>query len=116
MAVLPEKLRGIDYTKPEEAIRTLENYIRYMHERIEFAHQFSGEGGADTSELEAELAVVKSELATVKGRLNNLNYGELPDKPSLEGVTLVGNKRLNEDGIHEVLSNLEIEAIINNVP
>lgn len=43
------------------------------------------------------------------------DYSELTNKPSLEGVTLVGNKRLNQDGIHESLTNTEIETLINSV-
>ena len=42
------------------------------------------------------------------------DYSELTNKPSLEGVTLVGNKRLNEDHIHDYLTNLEIEDLLQN--
>lgn len=39
------------------------------------------------------------------------DYNELLNKPALEGVTLSGDKYLNEDGIHEFLTNAEIEAL-----
>lgn len=42
------------------------------------------------------------------------DYNTLVNKPQLEGVTLQGNKTLNEDGIHEYLSNLEIETLLQN--
>lgn len=42
------------------------------------------------------------------------DYESLTNKPRLEGVTLVGNKQLNEDGIHEYLSNMEIEELLNS--
>lgn len=43
------------------------------------------------------------------------DYAELTNKPKLEGVTLEGNKYLNANGIHESLTNTEIEALINSV-
>lgn len=43
------------------------------------------------------------------------DYADLTNKPKLEGVTLEGNKYLNSDGIHESLTNTEIEALINSV-
>lgn len=49
------------------------------------------------------------------GQGGSTNYNDLTNKPQLEGVTLMGNKRLNEDRIHESLTNLEIENAINTV-
>ena len=48
------------------------------------------------------------------GGEGTMDYSELTNKPQLEGVTLVGNKRLNEDHIHDYLTNLEIEALLQN--
>ena len=49
------------------------------------------------------------------------HYSELPDKPSINLITLVGNKTLDELDIQEkgnypdeAITNSEIEAIINN--
>lgn len=41
------------------------------------------------------------------------SYNDLTDKPSIEGVTLIGNKAFPELNL-DVLSNAEIEALLNN--
>ena len=38
MAVFPEKMRPIDAQNVEGSLKTIEEYIRYMAERMEFAH------------------------------------------------------------------------------
>lgn len=48
------------------------------------------------------------------GGEGTMDYSALTNKPQLEGVTLVGNKQLNEDHIHDYLTNLEIEALLQN--
>lgn len=48
------------------------------------------------------------------GGEGTMDYSALTNKPQLEGVTLVGNKLLNEDNIHDYLTNLEIEALLQN--
>jgi phage shock protein A len=36
MAIFPEQMNKLDYKKPDECFETMEKYIRYMVERIEF--------------------------------------------------------------------------------
>ena len=48
------------------------------------------------------------------GGEGTMDYSALTNKPQLEGVTLVGNKLLNEDHIHDYLTNLEIEDLLQN--
>lgn len=38
MAVFPERMRPIDPKDVEGSLKTIEEYIRYMAERMEFAH------------------------------------------------------------------------------
>lgn len=38
MAVFPERMKPLDPNNPEESLKTIENYIRYMAERMEFTH------------------------------------------------------------------------------
>lgn len=41
-------------------------------------------------------------------------YGELPDKPSINGITLVGNKNLPDLNVNTV-TNQDIENMFNNL-
>lgn len=50
---------------------------------------------------------------TIPGK-NSLDYSELYNKPQIEGITLLGNKKMKELGI-DALSNLEIKEIINKL-
>ena len=38
MAVFPERMKPIDPANTEESLKTIESYIRYMVERMEFTH------------------------------------------------------------------------------
>ncbi len=45
---------------------------------------------------------------------NTSDYNELSNKPQIEGLTLVGNKKMKEFGV-DTLSNMEIKEIINKL-
>ncbi len=110
MAIMPENLNQVNKENPSIGLNQVEDYINYMHERIEFAFKNSSLGsGADI-----DISGLETEIAAVRNRLNGLTYSDLDNKPQLEGVTLVGNKHLNEDHIHDYLTNLEIEALLQN--
>ena len=38
MAVFPERMKPLDPNNSQESLKTIENYIRYMTERMEFTH------------------------------------------------------------------------------
>lgn len=38
MAVFPERMKPLDPNNPEESLKIIEDYLRYMTERLEFTH------------------------------------------------------------------------------
>ena len=83
MAVFTENMNRMDPEHPEQSLRMLDGYIRYMQERIEFANgrlaRSLSASGASTKELQAALGEVRSrqaaqasELAGFTGQVNGL--------------------------------------------
>lgn len=75
MAVLPESMNRLG-PDPEKNFRTLEQYIRYMAERLEFSMAGMGRtvsgAGVSTASLALELREVRNGLSAVQGALNTI--------------------------------------------
>lgn len=76
MAVLPESMDRLDVQDPAGSLEVLENYIRYMGERIEFSVRNVTRGVTEAGVSSAELYLVVKDLgntlAAVQGRINEL--------------------------------------------
>lgn len=83
MAVFPESMNKFDYNDPSTALRTVEQYIGYMCERMEFAmtqmtRNVDKAGTSSTEmyimlvELSNNLAAMQSSIGSFSGRISNL--------------------------------------------
>ena len=76
MAVLPESMNKIDVKDTEKSLSTLENYIRYMGERIEFAMRNVtrnvSDAGVSSAEMYVLLVAVQNSVSTLSSELNTL--------------------------------------------
>ena len=83
MAVLPESMNRLDPSDAGGSLAILENYIRYMGERLEFAMgnmtRTVSAAGVSSAEVyilltaaQNEISAMKSELGTLTGRLTDL--------------------------------------------
>lgn len=83
MAVFPESMNKFDYNDPSTALRTVEQYIGYMCERMEFAmsqmtRNVDKAGTSSTEmyimlvELSNNLAAMQSSIGNFSGRISNL--------------------------------------------
>lgn len=76
MAVLPESMNKIDVKDTEKSLSTLENYIRYMGERIEFAMRNVtrnvSDAGVSSAEMYVLLVAVQNSVSTLSSELNAL--------------------------------------------
>ena len=76
MAVLPESTNKIDVKDTEKSLSTLENYIRYMGERIEFAMRNVtrnvSDAGVSSAEMYVLLVAVQNSVSTLSSELNAL--------------------------------------------
>lgn len=86
MAVFPENMNRIPAGDAEKALNTIDDYIRYMRERIEFAYENMGKSVSalgvssltlyeDVQEAEAELSALSSRLTTLQGSVTALQTG-----------------------------------------
>lgn len=68
------------------------------------------------NEIKEYLKVLESKVNKMEGSSSTVvNYADLSNKPKLEGVTLEGNVRLNEDRVLLTLANSEIDEIIDSI-
>ena len=76
MAVLPESMNKIDVKDTEKSLSTLENYIRYMGERIEVAMRNVtrnvSDAGVSSAEMYVLLVAVQNSVSTLSSELNTL--------------------------------------------
>lgn len=138
MAVFPESIDRIDPDDPGAALSTIESYIRYMQERIEFSIanvarsvNSAGASSAETflllkdlqnivSAVSSTVEGISREMTNVKQDVGNAiaaadsakNYEKNINKPKINGTELVGS--LTNEDIHiRELTNVEIQEILN---
>lgn len=63
MAVFPERMRPIDPKDVESSLKTIEEYIRYMTERMEFAHS---NDSRFLSEVEQNMEILNKRVAKLE--------------------------------------------------
>lgn len=77
MAVLPESMDRLDKENVEKSFSTLENYIRYMGERIEFSMRNVtrnvSEAGISSAELYLLVTELRDNLAALQSTVNGLS-------------------------------------------
>lgn len=75
MPVFPETLDRLDLGDVNSSLKRVENYIRYMTERLEFANQHWGNGGGSGASVEviAQLNEMSSELSAMQTTISGLN-------------------------------------------
>lgn len=77
MAVLPESMDKLNTDDTRGSLTIIENYIRYMGERVEFAmrNMTKNVSAAGVSSVETYilLTALQNELATLKSTVNDLN-------------------------------------------
>lgn len=73
MAVFPESMNRLDPQNPSEALTILENYIRYMQERIEFANTQTlrtvTDAGVSSAGLYVELKALENTVSALSSTL-----------------------------------------------
>jgi methyl-accepting chemotaxis protein len=76
MIVLPESMNRIDVEDSERALSTIDNYIRYMCERIEFAMRNVtknvSDAGVSSAEMYVLLVALQNTVSEVSSRLSTL--------------------------------------------
>ena len=74
LSVFPDRMNQIDPEDPEEALRTIDNYIRYMVDQVEFSltNAFRTTSGLGTSSAEITLllATLNKKLEAAVSTLN----------------------------------------------
>ena len=129
LSVFPELMDKIDPQDPDSSLRTIENYINYMVERVEFSltNTFrtttSLGSSAEAVALVLEdtvnkLSEASSQLAILQGVVNDLlhdirDYETLDNKPQIASVELVGNKSLAQFGIASQADQTALEGRVS---
>lgn len=76
MAVLPESMDQIDPENPTESLKTLDEYIRYMGERIEFGMRNMTKSvnaaGISSTELYILLVAMDNRISAQESTVNGL--------------------------------------------
>ena len=76
MAVLPESMDQIDPESPSESIKILDEYIRYMGERIEFGMRNMTKSvnaaGISSTELYILLVAMDNRISALESTVNGL--------------------------------------------
>lgn len=131
LSVFPELMDKIDPKDTESSLRTIESYINYIVERVEFSltNTFrttttlgsSAEAISlvleDTvnklSEASSQLAILD---AAVKSLIHDIkDYEALNNKPQIASVELVGNKSLAQFGIASQEDHSALEARVSDL-
>ena len=131
LSVFPELMDKIDPQDPDSSLRTIENYINYMVERVEFSltNTFrtttslgsSAEAGALVLEDTVnKLSEASSQLAILQGVVNDLlhdirDYETLDNKPQIASVELVGDKSLAQLGIASQADQTALEGRVSDL-
>ena len=124
IAVFPDRMNRIDPQDTEGSIRTLDTYIRYMVDQVEFAlsNSFRTANGLGTSSAEMALMLAKlsRDLDAAAGTLNALVSTVNGKVDKVEGKGLSTNDYTDEDkadvGEIDGLDNrvTAIEAVLTN--
>lgn len=73
MAVFPESMNRVDVNDPQKAIAIIENYIRYMQERIEFSNSQTTrtvtEAGISSTGLYLEVQALENTVQALSSSL-----------------------------------------------
>ena len=74
MAVLPESMEQIDPENPAESLKILDEYIRYMGERIEFGmrNMTKNAAGISSTELYILLVAMDNRISAQESTVNGL--------------------------------------------
>lgn len=76
MAVLPEDMNKTNPSNPEEAIRIIDQYIRYMGERIEFSFSQMTKNisaaGISSAEVYILITAMNQQISAMQSTINNI--------------------------------------------
>lgn len=97
MAVLPESMDRLDVQDASGSLSIVENYIRYMGERIEFAMQNVtrnvSAAGVSSAELYVlivsmnnTLSALQSTVNALEGRVTALSAGQVETRSAIEEI------------------------------
>lgn len=70
MVVLPESMNKLETNETEKSLSVIENYIRYMGERIEFAMRNITKTDGGVTEL--EFTELENKVSTLSSNVNNM--------------------------------------------
>lgn len=74
MAVFPESMDKLDVNNPASSLGIIENYIRYMAERMEFSMRNMtktvGAAGVSSAEMYILLTALSNDLSALKSTVN----------------------------------------------
>lgn len=105
-SVFPERMDKLDKENPEQALGTIENYINYMLERVEFTftniYKTVQGTGVSTAEILAVLAALSNSLSALTGTVNALGGTVTGLQTTVGGHTIqIGNL---ENGKQDLLT------------
>ena len=97
--IFPESMNRLDPSKPQESLKVIESYIRYMTERMEFAGNGMTGGGTVSAAVEQQLLELASSLSAMQNAINAvaLAVSILNDLMEVEGDKLTFTKDLVVD-------------------
>lgn len=84
-----------------------------VYKTVEVKAKIANQAIDATTELTDKIIHVDGRTVTALTHQSASDYEPLINKPSIEGVTLVGNKKFTELGLRS-LTNLEIETILQS--
>jgi peptidoglycan hydrolase CwlO-like protein len=98
MAVFPESMNKLDLANPEESLRTIENYIRYMSERVEFSNRNITRNVSDAGMSSVEILLLLNDMASALSIVNSTVNGMTGEITTLNNrVTEVQSKQTEMD-------------------
>ena len=138
MAVFPENMDKLSADDVPGSLSIIENYIRYMGERMEFAMRNMTKtvsaAGVSSAEmyilltaLQNTVSAISSTIQSISGEITDMktnvasamsaaesanNYENNTNKPKINGTELIGDKTNQDIHIRE-LTNAEIQEILS---
>lgn len=109
-SVFPERMDKLDKENPEQALGTIENYINYMLERVEFTftniYKTVQGTGVSTAEILAVLAALSNSLSALTGTVNALGGTVTGLQTTVGGHTLaIGSIEGDVDALQITVDN-----------
>lgn len=90
MAVFPEEMDRLDVSDSAGSLKRIENYIRYMTERVEFANKNTtrtvSEAGVSSVEVYKIIITVADTVAVLNGNMNILSTKMQEVQTSIEDL------------------------------